>query len=63
LVLSLAIIAFALWLFTRLTGELDEWAEVGRGNVGVAVMLTGVILAAALLSGVALDSILTLLFP
>jgi uncharacterized membrane protein YjfL (UPF0719 family) len=62
-VLSMAVIAFALWLFTRLTGELDEWAEVGRGNVGVAAMLTGVILAAALLSGVALDSILTLFFP
>ncbi len=63
LVLALAAIAFALWLFTRLTGELDEWAEIGKGNIGVATMLSGVILATALLSGVALDSILVLLFP
>jgi len=63
LVLSLAAIAFALWLFTRLTGELDEWAEIAKGNVGVAALLAGVILGTALLSGVALDSALVLLFP
>ena len=63
LVLSLATIAFALWLFTRLTGELDEWAEIAKGNVGVAALLAGVILGTALLSGVALDSALVLLFP
>jgi uncharacterized membrane protein YjfL (UPF0719 family) len=63
LVLSLAAIAFSLWLFTRLTGELDEWAEIAKGNVGVAALLAGVILGTALLSGVALDSALVLLFP
>ena len=63
LALSLAAIAFALWLFTRLTGELDEWAEIAKGNVGVAALLAGVILGTALLSGVALDSALVLLFP
>jgi uncharacterized membrane protein YjfL (UPF0719 family) len=63
LVLSLAAIAFSLWLFTRLTGELDEWAEIAKGNVGVAALLAGVILGTAILSGVALDSALVLLFP
>jgi uncharacterized membrane protein YjfL (UPF0719 family) len=63
LAVALAIITFALWLFTHLTVELDEWAEIGKGKVGVAVMLAGVIFAAALLSGAALDSILKLLFP
>jgi uncharacterized membrane protein YjfL (UPF0719 family) len=63
LILSLAAIAFALWLFTRLTGELDEWAEIAKGNVAVAALLAGVILGTALLSGVALDSALVLLFP
>jgi len=63
LVLSLAAIAFALWLFTRLTGELDEWAEIGKGNVSVAALLAGVVIATALLSGVALDSVLVMLFP
>ena len=63
LVLSLAIITFALWLFTRFTGELDEWAEISKGKVSVAVLLVGVILATALLSGTALDGVLKLLFP
>lgn len=63
LVLSLAAIAFALWLFTRLTGELDEWAEIGKGNVSVAALLAGVVIATALISGVALDSVLVMLFP
>ena len=62
LVLSLAIITFALGLFTRLTGDLDEWAEIGKGKVGVAALLTGVIIATALLSGTALDSVLKLFF-
>ena len=62
LLLSLVIIAFVLWLFTRLTGDLDEWAEIGKGKVGVAAMLAGVIVATALLSGTALDSVLKLFF-
>jgi uncharacterized membrane protein YjfL (UPF0719 family) len=62
LVLSLVVIAFSLWLFTRLTGDLDEWGEIGKGKVGVAALLTGVILATALLSGAALDSVLKLFF-
>ena len=62
LVLSLVVIAFSLWLFTRMTGDLDEWGEIGKGKVGVAALLTGVILATALLSGAALDSVLKLFF-
>jgi uncharacterized membrane protein YjfL (UPF0719 family) len=62
LFLSLVVIAFSLWLFTRLTGDLDEWAEIGKGKVGVAALLTGVIIATALLSGAALNSILQLFF-
>jgi len=63
LFLSLVIIAFSLWLFTHFTGDLDEWAEIGKGKVGVAALLAGVILATALLSGTALGSVLRLLFP
>lgn len=61
LVLSLGVIAFSLWLFTRLTGELDEWAEIAKGNLGVAALLAGVIIATAWLAGFALDSILVLM--
>jgi len=61
LVLSLVVIAFSLWLFTRLTGQLDEWAELSKGNLGVAALLAGVIIGTAWLAGFALDSILVLM--
>jgi uncharacterized membrane protein YjfL (UPF0719 family) len=63
LILALFVIAFSLWLFTHFTGELDEWAEIGKGKVGVAALLAGVIIATALLSGAALDGVLKLFFP
>jgi uncharacterized membrane protein YjfL (UPF0719 family) len=49
LVLGVAAILFAIWLFTRLTRELDEMAELGAGNLAVAALLSGVILASAIL--------------
>jgi len=62
-VLALLSILFSLWLFDRLTTHLDEWAELRRGNVAVACMLAGVILAVSLLVGVAVDGILKLVTP
>jgi uncharacterized membrane protein YjfL (UPF0719 family) len=61
LIFAVVAIALALWIFTRLTGDLDEWAEIVRGNAAVGIMLSGVILSAALISGVALDAILKLI--
>ncbi len=49
LILGAAAILFAIWLFFRLTRDLDELAELARGNVAVATMLSGVIIAIALL--------------
>ncbi len=60
LFLSVISIGSSLWIFTRLTGSIDEWAEIGRGNVSIALMLAGVILATALITSRALDSILGL---
>lgn len=61
LLFTVAAIALGLWLFTQLTGELDEWAEVARGNTAVGALLAGVILSTTLIFGVALDAILKLL--
>lgn len=61
LIFAVVAIALALWIFTRLTGDLDEWAEIVRGNVAVGIMLSGVVLSAALISGVALGAILQLI--
>jgi uncharacterized membrane protein YjfL (UPF0719 family) len=63
LLLSVVAIGVSLWIFTRLTGSIDEWAEIARGNVAIAIMLAGVILATALIASTALDSILVLILP
>jgi uncharacterized membrane protein YjfL (UPF0719 family) len=61
LLLSVVAIGLSVWIFTRLTGSIDEWAEIGRGNVAIAVVLAGVIITTALISSTALDSILGLI--
>jgi len=49
LVLALSAIVFAVALFDQLTGEVDELAELQRGNMAVAAVLVGVILSVSLL--------------
>jgi uncharacterized membrane protein YjfL (UPF0719 family) len=57
--LALAVVAIGLaaWLFTRLTTDLDEWAELVDGNQAVAALMAGVVLAVALLTATAVDRI------
>jgi uncharacterized membrane protein YjfL (UPF0719 family) len=63
--LALAVIAilFSLWMFDRLTTRLDEWSELKDGNIAVACLLAGVIIAVALLIGVALEGLFALVTP
>jgi uncharacterized membrane protein YjfL (UPF0719 family) len=63
LVVSVIAILFSVWLFDRLTTRLDEWAELKRGNVAVAALLAGVIIAISMLVGVALEGIFQLVTP
>lgn len=63
LVIGVAAILFALWLFMRLTTELDELSELTKGNTAVAVMLSGVIIAIALLVSPVVGSIADWLVP
>ena len=62
LVLAVASIGLSVWLFTRLTGSIDEWAEIGRGNTAIALVLGGVIVATALIVSTTLDAVLALIF-
>jgi uncharacterized membrane protein YjfL (UPF0719 family) len=59
LVLALSAIIFAVWLFDRLTGQIDELAELQRGNMAVAAVLVGVILSVSLLMARAIEQIIT----
>lgn len=61
LVLAILAVGLAVWLFTRLTTNLDEWAEVAEGNNAVAVLMAGVVLAVALLTATAVDRIIVAL--
>lgn len=61
LLLSIGAIGLALWLFTRLTADLDEWGELAKGNNSVAVLMAGVILAVSLLTTTAVERILVAL--
>ncbi len=62
-ILAALSILFAVWLFDRLTTQLDEFAELQRGNVAVAALLAGVIIGISLLVGVALDGVFQLITP
>ena len=57
LVLAVAAIWLALCLFSRLTGQIDEMAEIKKDNRGVATLLVGVILAVAFLVASAVESL------
>jgi uncharacterized membrane protein YjfL (UPF0719 family) len=61
LLLSIVAIGTSLWIFTRLTGAIDEWAEISRGNVAIAIVLGGVVIATSLIVSTALDAILLML--
>lgn len=63
LVLSVLSILFSLWLFDRLTTRLDEWAELKQGNLAVAALFAGVIIAVALLVGVVMEELFELVTP
>jgi uncharacterized membrane protein YjfL (UPF0719 family) len=61
IVLAVVSLGLSLWLFTRLTGSIDEWAEIGRGNVAIAAVLAGVIIATALITSTTMDAVLALI--
>lgn len=57
LVIGVFAIRFSVWLFTQLTKNLNEMVELENGNVAVAVLLGGVILAVSWLMSPVVDGI------
>ncbi len=51
LILSIAFAVLALYLassiLARLTKDMDEWEEIGKGNVAVAIYMAGIFIAVA----------------
>ena len=58
LVLALSAIILAVALFDQLTGQIDELAELQRGNMAVAAMMVGVVLSVSLLMSGAIEQIM-----
>jgi uncharacterized membrane protein YjfL (UPF0719 family) len=61
LLLAIVAVGLAVWLFTRLTSDLDERAELAAGNNAVATLMAGVVLAVALLTATAVERIVGVL--
>ncbi len=57
LILAVASIAVSLGLFTVLTRDIDELEELKKGNVSMALLLTGVIVAVSFLVTTAVEDI------
>ena len=49
ILLAIAVIYLALNIFDKLTKEIDEFEEIKKGNVAVALEMAGVIIAVALI--------------
>jgi uncharacterized membrane protein YjfL (UPF0719 family) len=58
LILALSAILFSVGLFGRLVGDIDELYELQNGNLAVAAIMAGVILAVSLLISGAVGSII-----
>lgn len=63
IVVGAAVLAFGTWLFTRLTRNVDEIAEIRKGNVAAAVVLASVMVVLALMTAPGLENALEGLLP
>jgi len=57
ILLAVVSIWLSIGIFSRLTGQIDEMAELEKDNRAVAALLVGVILAVALLAASAVESL------
>ena len=59
LVLALSGIMLAVALFDQLTGQIDELAELQKGNLAVAALMSAIVLAVSLLMSGAIQQIMS----
>lgn len=58
-ILGVAASYIGVWLFTKSTRHLDDWAEVRRGNVGMGIVMGAIIIGIAIILKPAVDLPLT----
>jgi uncharacterized membrane protein YjfL (UPF0719 family) len=61
---GLAIIAIYITflLFSKLTGDVDEFQEISRGNIAIALEMSGIAILTALLIDAGISGIMTILY-
>jgi uncharacterized membrane protein YjfL (UPF0719 family) len=63
IVVAALVLALGTWLFARLTREVDEMAEIRRGNAAPALVLAAVMIVLALMTAPGLETTLDGLLP
>jgi uncharacterized membrane protein YjfL (UPF0719 family) len=63
LIVGALVIAFGMWLYGKLTPDVDELAEVRKGNVAPALALAAVVIVMALMAAPGLRSVLDGMLP
>lgn len=62
-IVSAAVLALGTWVFTRLTRNVDEMAEIRRGNAAPAIVLAAVMVVLAMMTAPGLEMALEGLVP
>lgn len=62
-IVSAIVLALGTWLFSRLTRDLDEMEEIGKGNIAPALVLAAVMVVLALMTAPGLQTTLDGLLP
>jgi uncharacterized membrane protein YjfL (UPF0719 family) len=64
LALALAVVMqyIGLWVFGKLTKELDEWAELKKGNTAVGIVMAAIVIAISTIVSQGVASIIAAIF-
>jgi len=64
LALALAVVMqyIGLWVFGKLTKELDEWAELKKGNAAVGIVMAAIVIAISTIVSQGVASIIAAIF-
>ncbi|MEM3060820.1 MAG: DUF350 domain-containing protein [Candidatus Bathyarchaeia archaeon] len=51
IVFAIAGLYIASWILGKVTKEIDEWEEIGKGNIAVAIYMAGIFISVAVIIG------------
>jgi uncharacterized membrane protein YjfL (UPF0719 family) len=51
IIFAIAALYIASWVLGKITKEIDEWKEIGKGNYAVAIYMAGIFISVAIIVG------------